>query len=371
MAEAAYQHSVPSPVAHAVIDLSANENPLGPSPKVAEAIRSELNGLHRYPSREGTRLCNLLANQLIVDSACLMLGNGASELLDVAARTLLQPGDQALIPVPSFMPYQKVVERAGAQAITVAADSGGVDLQQLAAHVTEHTRLVILGNPNNPTGAVIHETELRAFMTQLPERVIVVIDEAYVEYVDDPHYPDCIRLVQQGAPLLVLRSLSKAYGLAGLRIGYAIGSPHLIARLNACCQFYNTNALAQAAACAALQDQAHLNRTRCLNREGIDYLTQALSILGFKLWPSQANFVLAELPVSVNDDAEALLEYLAQQGVLLKSMRRFGLPRCVRISTGLMSDNHTLVQALTQWLQRAHGNTDNRPVRAISSVPAS
>jgi len=353
MAEAAHQNCAP----HAVIDLSANENPLGPSPKVAAAISAEMSGLHRYPSRDGTRLRNLLANQLLVDSACLLLGNGASELLDVAARTLLQPGDEALIPVPSFMPYQKVVERAGARAVTVASASGVIDLPQLAAAVTERTRLILLGNPNNPTGAVIHDGPLRAFLAELPERITVVIDEAYVEYVNDPAYPDCIRLVQQGAPLLVLRSLSKAYGLAGLRIGYGIGAAALIARLNACCQFYNTNALAQAAASAALQDQAHLARTRQLNREGIDYLNVALSALGFKVWPSQANFVLAELGDPLITAADPLIAQLAQQGLLVKSMSRFGLPRCLRISTGLMADNRAVVQALARVLKRPCGDT--------------
>ncbi|WP_210397496.1 histidinol-phosphate transaminase [Motiliproteus sediminis] len=339
------------PVARAVIDLSANENPLGPSPKVAAAIQAEITGLHRYPSREGTRLRALLSQQLDLESNQLLLGNGASELLDIAARVLLQPSDEAIIPVPSFMPYQKVVVRAGANAVTVSNAPGPIDLDAIEAAITPRTRLILLGNPNNPTGSYIDAPALDAFLARVPDGVLVVIDEAYVEYVTATDYPDALQRIRCGAPLLVLRSLSKAWGLAGLRIGYGVGQPELIARLNACCQFYNTNALAQAAACAALQDQDHLRRTRDLNQRSITYLTSALEALGLRVWPSQANFLLVDLsPHAI--DSEQLVDQLARRGLLLKPMGRFGLPHCLRVSTGLMHDNRAFIEALSNLLRR-------------------
>ncbi|MEH6628017.1 MAG: histidinol-phosphate transaminase [Motiliproteus sp.] len=327
-----------------VIDLSANENPLGPSPMAISALQQALVGLHRYPSRDGSRLRQLLASELKITTDYLLLGNGASELLDITARALLVPGEQALIPVPSFMPYRKVVIRSGAKAVTVPTNAGQLDLAAMLAAVCERTRLVLLGNPNNPTGSTITHAQLADFMAQLPPQVLVVVDEAYVEYVDHPDYPDSIQMLLEGAPLLILRSFSKAYGLAGLRMGYAIGAPALIEQLNSFCQFYNTNSLAQAAAEAALQDRHHLQQTLTLNRLGLAYLQDSLQQLGLRVTPSQANFLLVEFEF---DDADWVIQALAEQGILVKAMSRFGLPHCIRVSTGLDSDNRAFVEALT------------------------
>lgn len=343
-----------NPVSNTPIDLSANENPLGASPKAIAAIEQALSGLHRYPEKDGDPLRDALALQLNLKREQLLLGNGATELLEFAARASLSQGGkrpaEALIATPCFIPYQKVIRRAGGQLVSVPCALGADPLDALLAAVTERTRLIILGTPNNPTGSIITQAALERFIAALPRQILLVLDEAYIEYVDHPDCADSLTLLQgeQRDRLLVLRSLSKAYGLAGLRLGYAIGDPVLIERLNGQRQHYNTNSLAQAAALAAIADREHLAATLANNRQQRAQLCQAFCALGLDFLPSQANFILLEV-----GDGEAWVEALAQQGIVVKSMQRYQLPHHIRISIGLPAQNRALLAALQRPFNRS------------------
>ncbi len=347
-----------------VIDLSANENPLGPSPKATAAIQETLSTLHRYPPRDGTLLRDRLARRFEVAPQQLILGNGACELLEFAARAALTPGDQGVVSRPAFMPYQKVIKRCHAHLVSVPLRDGRNDLERLSAAISARTRLVILGNPNNPTGAINPSDELEAFLDQVPKQVLVVLDEAYAEYVEDPAYPQGASLLGRHSNLLVLRSLSKAYGLAGLRMGYGIASSALIERLNQQRQHYNTNALAQAAALAALEDETHLQRTLACNRAGMQQLCAGLDGLGLAYTPSQANFVLIALA-----NAEQVVEALLARGIRTKSMAPFGLDDCLRVSIGVAEHNRRFIEALAAVLGDTPPVTPDRPAPAGTQTP--
>ncbi|MEH6825971.1 MAG: histidinol-phosphate transaminase [Motiliproteus sp.] len=342
------------------IDLSANENPLGPSPKALRAIEQSLSGLHRYPEKDGDPLRDALAQQHGLNREQLLLGNGATELLEFAARACLshhadEPAE-ALIATPCFIPYQKVIQRAGGTLVSIPCALGVDPLDALLAAVTGRTRLIILGTPNNPTGSMIKQTSLERFVAALPKQVLLVLDEAYIEYIDHPECADSLRLLAQGHNLLLLRSLSKAYGLAGLRIGYALGTTALIDQLNGQRQHYNTNTLAQAAALAAIADQDHLSATLANNRLGRDYLGRSFRALGLNFLPSQANFFLLEV-----GDGDAWVQGLAQQGIRVKPMDRYRLPQHIRISIGLPHQNQALVAALQQLLHTRAEAQRNQP----------
>ena len=343
-----------------VIDLSANENPLGASPRALDAIQRSLSGLHRYPEKDGDPLRDALAQQLKLQRNQLLLGNGATELLEFAARACLSlslslslsvsqtegQASEALIATPCFIPYQNVIRRAGGQLIGVPCVLGDDPLPALLAAVTARTRLIILGTPNNPCGSIIPHQRLETFIRALPPQVLVVVDEAYIEYVSHPDCADSLALLAQGHNLLILRSLSKAYALAGLRLGYAIGNPSMIERLNGQRQHYNTNSLAQAAALAALSDRQHLAATLANNCQGRAYLARSFSALGLNYLPSQANFYLVEV-----GDGERYITELALRGIKVKSMARYQLPRHIRVSIGLPQQNLALVLALQQLLR--------------------
>ncbi|MFH1044675.1 MAG: histidinol-phosphate transaminase [Pseudomonadota bacterium] len=324
-----------------VIDLSANENPLGPSPKVANAIMASLDRLHRYPDKDGSKLRAALASKLGVAPRQIVLGNGSCEIIELAARACLAPGDEAIIAVPSFLPYQSAVERAHGRKVLVRLRNHHHDLNAMLERVNSRTRLVIIGNPNNPTGTTVGGSALAWFLDRLPEEVLVVLDEAYFEYVQREDFPASLEYVNQERPVLVLRSLSKAYGLAGLRIGYAVAPAHVVRRADAMRQHFNTNALAQVAAIAALEDEAHLRRSVAHCTAAKSYMYRALDTLGFDHVRSEANFLL--LRVGGGEDVRRLLE---QRGILVKGMTAFGLPEYIRVSAGLAEDNEYFIDAL-------------------------
>lgn len=328
-----------------IIDLSANENPLGPSPRALAAVTEALQGLHRYPSKDGDPLRDRLAQQLDLSRDHLLLGNGATELLEFAARAALGPPCEAIVAVPCFMPYQKVVQRAGARLVKVLALPGEDPLPGVLAAVGSATRMVILGNPNNPTGGFFTQAQLDRFLARLPRRVLLVLDEAYGDYVEAPDFPDAVAAIRRHRNLLVLRSLSKAHGLAGLRLGYAFGDPALIRTLDAERQHYNTNTLAQAAALAAVDDDGHLRKTVANNSEGRGLLARGFDALGLEQLPSQANFILVQV-----GDGAAITAALAGRGIRVKPMDRFGLPAHIRVSIGLPRENQALIRALGELL---------------------
>lgn len=323
------------------VNLSANENPLQPSPRVLKAISASLGSLNRYPDKDGVELRQVLATRLQVNAANVIIGNGSSEILDLAARSFLLAGDEAIVGAPAFFPYQSVVAKAHGKKVVVPLRDYCYDLAMMAQRVTEKTKLIILANPNNPTGTTINRTELEFFLEQVPEGIITVMDEAYYEYVQQDDFPDSLGYVRAGRQLLVLRTLSKAYGLAGLRIGYGIAPAAIIRELDATRQHYNTNKLAQIAAVAALEDTGYLQQSVTLNARGLQYLEEALERLHIEYVASKANFILIRV-----GDGRAVCRELQERGISVQAMDRYQLPEFIRVTVGLPEENESFIQAL-------------------------
>ena len=323
------------------IKLASNENPLGPSPKAVAAITAALADLHRYPDGSAFYLKRRLAERLGVSEAELIVGNGSNEIIELAVRTFLRPGDEAVMADQAFVVYRLVVQSAGGSSRMVPLRDFTHDLEAIAATVTPRTRLVFLGNPNNPTGTIFRRAAWRAFLGRLPEHLLVVADEAYAEYVEDPEYPDTIRERGDRVPVLSLRTFSKLYGLAGLRIGYGVAAAPVIDALDRIRQPFNVNALALAGARAALDDEEHVRRTLAANRAGMAFLVEACRALGLAHVPSAANFVL----VRVGDGAR-VYEALLRRGVIVRPMAVYGFPEHVRVTVGTEAENARFVAAL-------------------------
>jgi histidinol-phosphate aminotransferase len=322
------------------IKLASNENPLGPSPKAVEAIRAAAAEIHRYPDGACFALRAALSSRLGVSERQLVFGSGADEILELIAKTLLGPGDEVVYAWPSFAMYPIVAKGMGATPVPVPLTSDFVhDLDAMLEAITERTRVVMVCNPNNPTGTSVGAEAFDRFVARLPEDVVLAVDEAYFEFVRRPDFPDVIPLLARRPGTVVLRTFSKIYGLAGVRIGYGICDAELASYLERARHPFNVNRLAEVAALAALDDPEHAERTRALNASGGDYLREALGRLGIETWPTDANFVLAKTGADVYD---ALL----RQGVIVRPMAGFGLTEHVRISIGVPEENERLVKAL-------------------------
>ncbi|RMG71846.1 MAG: histidinol-phosphate transaminase [Nitrospirae bacterium] len=322
------------------IKLASNENPLGPSPKALEAIKNHLPKLHRYPEGGAYYLRKALSERLEVDEQSLIFGNGSNELLDIAARTFMTPEDEAVMAWPSFIVYPLAVQVIGAKAIKVALTSDlRHDLRAMADAITDKTKLLFIANPNNPTGTINYSDEFDAFMKDVPEDVLVVVDEAYYEYVQDSRYPDTLRYLKEGKNLLILRTFSKAYGLAGLRIGYGITKPEIVTEMNKVREPFNTNSLAQVAALAALDDQEHLKKSIEINEEGKRYLYQEFERLGLSYVPTETNFIFVKLSGITSQE---LYGRLLKRGVIIRPIGEDS----VRITIGLPEENRKLIEAL-------------------------
>ena len=325
----------------AVADLSANENPFGPSPAVIRAIAAHAGKVHRYPDSQGTALRAALAQKLGVETGTIVLGNGSSEIFDLLAHALFREGGQAIIGWPSFPTYRTAVERVGGEVIRVPLAGHAYDLDAIAARAGSQTRLVILGNPNNPTGLALSKAAFDRFLSRLPDGATVCLDEAYTEYAAKADHPNSLDYIAAGRSLVAVRTLSKAYGLAGLRIGYAIAPEPLAQSLNNQRQRFNTSSLAQIAAVAAFGDSDHLASTVALNKSGRDWLATRLSALGLFFLPSEANFLL----VRVGDGAR-LCQNLKEAGVLVKQLDAFELPEYIRVSVGTPDENARFIECL-------------------------
>lgn len=334
------------------VKLASNENPLGPSPKAIEAIDNTLRGLNRYPDGSGFYLKNALSDRLGVGEGEIILGNGSNELIDIAVRTYITPGDEAVMAVPSFVVYPMSVISAGARPVQIPLKGWRHDLQAMADAVTERTRMVFIANPNNPTGTINYSIEFSEFMAAIPEDVLVVIDEAYLEYVKDERYPDIMAYLKEGRDLLILRTFSKAYGLAGLRIGYGLANEGIVSEMNKLRPPFNTNTPAQAAALAALDDAEHLERTIAINEEGKAYLYREFQRLGLDYVRTEANFIYIRFSASISQE---LYSMLLQRGVIIRPMG----PDSVRITIGLPAENRLLVEALESMAELWQADRDN------------
>jgi len=328
------------------IKLASNENPLGPSPKAMDAIRGALSGIHRYPDTHAFYLKEKLARKIGFSPDSIIMGNGSDEIIHMIAQTFLLPGEEVIMGDPTFSFYRIVVAAAAAIEILVPLKKFSYDLSAMAGAVSERTKLIFINTPLNPTGTIVHKDDFETFLGKIPEDVILVMDEAYVEYVTDRAYPDTLRYVGPGKKVVVLRTFSKIYGLAGLRIGYGIADPSLIACLNKIRGPFNTNLLAQTAAAAALDDDEHVHRSLAVNQEGLRYLHAELEKLGITCLPTQANFFLAGLGEAAGRCYEALL----REGVIVRHMPGGTLEEYLRITVGLPSENERLVGALTKVL---------------------
>jgi len=333
---------------HAV-KLASNENPLGPSPLGVEAARKALVDANRYPDGGGHYLREKLAARLGVRMNQLILGGGSTELIDLVARTLLNHGDEGATSAGSFPMYYISIRAAGAGLVVVPQRAHAFDLEALARAVTPRTKLVYLANPNNPTGTMFTADALDAFLARVSGNVVTALDEAYYEYIDRPEYSRSIECVRQGRNLLVLRTFSKVYGLAGLRIGYAIGPAVLLAEMNKVRSPFNTSGVAQAAALAALDDAEHVRRSIASNRAGLAQLGEGLAALGVQHVPSAGNFLLIELDTDAKPAADALLHC----GVIVRPMGWMGFPDAIRVTVGTRPEIEKFLDALGQVLPRS------------------
>ncbi|MDW8107452.1 MAG: histidinol-phosphate transaminase [Armatimonadota bacterium] len=330
-----------------LVRLSSNENPLGASPRAKEAILQHLDKIHLYPDGSCTFLRHALSEFYGLPPDYFLCGNGSDELIHLFGVAYLEPGDELVMGHPSFVRYEASAQlnQAVLRQIPLTPDWRH-DLPAMAQAITERTKLLYIANPNNPTGTIVYRAELEAFLQRVPDHVLVVLDEAYYEYADHPDYPNGLDYVRAGANVVVFRTFSKAYGLAGLRIGYAIGRPELLDPVERVREPFNVNALAQVAAAAALNDRAHVERTRQLNREGLNYLQAACEQMGLRVIPSYANFLLIE----VGCQSAQIQQRLLQRGFLVRTGEAFGMPTFLRVNTGLPEQNERFIQALREAL---------------------
>lgn len=326
-----------------IVKLASNENPLGCSPQVKAAIIAELDEIARYPDGGGYILKTQISQQFGISVDQITLGNGSNDLLDTIARTFVGREDAVLYSQHAFAVYALLTQALGATAIEVPSRQFGHDLLAMAAAITPQTRLIFLANPNNPTGTWFEQDEFVTFMQQVPAEVLVVLDEAYVEYF--PENFDSLTLLDRYSNLIITRTLSKCYGLAGLRVGFALASPQVTNYLNRLRQPFNVNHLAMVAAVAALQDQAFIEQSRQVNLAGMTQLQQGLADLGLNWVPSRANFLL----INVQRDPQQVFEALLQRGVIVRPV---GIAHHIRVSIGTAAENAAFLAALAEVMDQ-------------------
>lgn len=332
---------------HDVIKLASNENPLGPSPRALDALNRSDLALATYPDNEGHLLREAVAARLGRPPASIILGAGSAELMKLVADAYLERGDEGIVADLCFPVYEKVIRIAGATPVEVPLDDElDYDLDRMLAAVTPRTKVVFIASPNNPTGRVIPAGDLGGFVDRLPPRVLCVLDLAYHEYAAAAGIPDQTALLDRHPNLVVLRTFSKVYGLAGLRIGYAATATDVAQWLSCVRTPFNTSSAAQMAARAALEDEAHLDRSVTLNRASLGRLANDMDALGLRVRPSQANFALVEVP----RDPEDVFQILLRRGVIVRPMRNPRLPGTVRITTGTAEQMATLAGAMREAL---------------------
>lgn len=320
------------------IKLASNENPMGPSPKALAVLAETASTLHRYPDGGAFRLRGALAERWKVTPDHVILGNGSDELLGLLARTFLSPGDEAVMAEHTFVIYKMEVKAAHGMVVEVPQKKWHHDLPAMAAAITDKTRLLFICNPNNPTGTMSTKAEVAALMARLPDHVVVVFDEAYYEYVRHPEFPESIDYVKAGRQAIVLRTFSKIYGLAGLRIGYGITTPEITNYLNRIRPPFNANSMAQRAALAALEDEAHVTTSRNLNHAEMDKVRTGLQRLGFEALPSETNFLYFD----VGRDGREVFNALLREGIIVRHIEG----RMLRVTIGLPEENQLFLSAL-------------------------
>jgi histidinol-phosphate aminotransferase len=332
-----------------IVKLASNENPLGIPESAKRAMTAAMADLARYPDSNGFDLKAAISAKFGVPAEWITLGNGSNDILELAARSLVSSGQSVVYSQYSFAVYPLATQAIGARAIVVAAKDFGHDLPAMRAAITDDTRLVFVANPNNPTGTFIDGEQIAAFIRSVPSHVVIVLDEAYTEYLSPSQRYDAFAWVAQHPNLIVSRSFSKAYGLAGLRIGFGIAQPGLTDLMNRLRQPFNVNSIAQAAAIAALQDEAFLKKSAEINAQGYRQLTTAFDQMGISYVPSVGNFVLFR--AGDDDTAGAKVNLaLLKQGIIVRPVGNYGLPQWLRVSIGLPEENEAFLVALKSVL---------------------
>lgn len=332
-----------------IIKLASNENPLGMPESAQQAVARMMADGARYPDANGFALKKALSSRYGVPESWITLGNGSNDILELAAHALICPGDAVMYAQHSFAVYPLVTQAVGAKGICVPSRNYGHDLQAMQKAITADTRLIFIANPNNPTGTFLPPDEIEAFLKAVPAHTVVVMDEAYNEYLDPALQYESARWMEKYPNLLISRTFSKIYGLAGLRVGFGLAQPGITDLLNRVRQPFNVNAMAQAAAIAALDDKAFLARSARLNAEGYRQLTQAFDEMGLEYVPSYGNFVLVR--VGDDDGAGARVNLaLLKKGIIVRPVGGYGLPQWLRITVGLPEENAAFVRALGEAL---------------------
>jgi len=325
------------------IKLASNENPLGPSPKAVAAMKKVLDDQNRYPDGSGYYLSQALAKKYDIGLSQIILGNGSNELIELAVRTYVQSGDEVISADPSFVVYKMITQAAGGTNVIVPCRELRHDLDAMADRITQKTKIIFICNPNNPTGTMNTVTEMNRFLERVPEQVLVVLDEAYFEYVTHAEYPDGLDYLNAGKNVLVLRTFSKIYGLAGLRIGYGMTKPEIAETMNKVRQPFNTNAPAQVGALAALGDRKHVEKSVAINNEGKQFLYQSFGQFGIKYVPTETNFIFFETAL----EGKAVYAALLKQGVIIRPMG----PKYLRVTIGLPEENKRFIAELEKIVQ--------------------
>ncbi|MDY0390280.1 MAG: histidinol-phosphate transaminase [Desulfobulbus oligotrophicus] len=332
------------------IKLASNENPWGPSPAAVAAITAMLSNLHRYPDGSSYSLTAAVARWIGANPEEIVLGNGSNEVIEFLVKAFVNNDDMVLTSHPSFLMYQKFVQVRGGVNVIIPLKKMRHDLEAITAAVTDRTRLIFIDNPNNPTGTLIGREEFHSFLTGLPESVIVVVDEAYVDFAEHEQRIDILEYIRRSEALpavVSLRTFSKAFGLAGLRVGFGVMHSRVADQLHRVRQPFNVNLLAQTGALAALEDLDHYQHTLRSTTEGRRWLSKAVTELGCQAYPSHANFFL----IDVRGDATRLYEAMLYKGVIVRSMKAYGYPDFIRITVGTADENKRFVAALRDCLQ--------------------
>ena len=330
------------------IKIASNENPIGPSKLAISALQKSIGELNRYPDGDCFYLKKILAEKLGVKESNLIIGNGSNEVIEIIARTYLSDKDEAVYGEHAFIVYPIVTQAIGAGHVVSPMPELVHDLEDFASRITDKTRIIFLANPNNPTGTIFRKSEFEKFLDRVPDNVIVIVDEAYFEYVEDKEYPDSLEYLNLGKNIVTVRTFSKIYGLAGLRVGYGIGNEEIISYVNRVREPFNVNSLAQAAAEAALDDTEHIERTKSINNTGMEYLAAEFERLGIPYIPSYTNFILMDLET----DPMPVYNSLLKEGVIVRPVGGYGLKSHLRVSVGLEEENKRFVTALEKVLKK-------------------
>jgi len=328
-----------------VIKLASNENPLGPSPKAVQAIRKSLSEINRYPDSQGFYLKRKLARYSNVEPANLVLGNGSDELIDIIIKTFVEEDENIITADITFLEYEIIAQVNGRRIIKVPLRYFKYDLESIKKKIDRKTKLIFIANPNNPTGTYVTKYEIEEFMRDLPDNVLLVMDEAYDTFIDVDDFPNSLKYIKN-KNVIVLKTFSKAYGLAGLRIGYAIARPEFTFYLERVRQPFNTNLLAQAAAIAALDDKKFLRKTKKIILQGKGYLYDSLRKLGIAYVPSVANFIL----IDVGRDGLDVFKDMLKHGLIVRDMKQYGLKNFIRVTIGTKKENERFIRVLKKVL---------------------